>query len=101
VIGLASQGHHEWLAGHWAIPVACRHGVACRIRQAPGRADVFIDTVGADYMQLAPASGIQAHRMARSLAISENADAVTRILPHKSCGNLSGSAWDVTDRVVR
>ncbi|MFF0088246.1 NADP-dependent oxidoreductase [Streptomyces canus] len=32
VIGLASEPHHSWLAGHGAIPVAYGEGVADRVR---------------------------------------------------------------------
>jgi NADPH:quinone reductase-like Zn-dependent oxidoreductase len=59
VIGLASQAHHEWLAGHGVIPVAYGDGVADRIRQAAGRVDAFIDTVGGDYVQLALDLGVE------------------------------------------
>ena len=53
VIGLASQENHERLAGHGAISVADGDGVANRIRQEVGKVDAFIDTFGADYVQLA------------------------------------------------
>ena len=53
VIGLAGQANHEWLTGHGVIPVAYGDGVADRIRRAAGQVDAFIDTFGADYVQLA------------------------------------------------
>ena len=53
VIGLASEKNHEWLAGHGVIPVSYGDGVAERIEQAAGKADAFIDTYGAGYVQLA------------------------------------------------
>jgi NADPH:quinone reductase-like Zn-dependent oxidoreductase len=54
VIGLASERNHEWLADHDVIPVAYGDGVADRIRQAAdGPIDAFIDTFGAEYVQLA------------------------------------------------
>jgi hypothetical protein len=34
VIGLASEAHHSWLAGHGVIPVTYGHAMADRIRQA-------------------------------------------------------------------
>ena len=63
VIGLASQANHEWLAGHGVIPVAYGDGVADRIRQAAGKVDAFIDTFGADYVQLALELGVEPSRI--------------------------------------
>jgi NADPH:quinone reductase-like Zn-dependent oxidoreductase len=63
VIGLASQAHHEWLAGHGVTPVTYGDGVADRIRQAADQADAFIDTVGADYVQLALELGVAPSRV--------------------------------------
>ena len=53
MIGLASEAHHPWLAGHGVIPAAYGDGTADRIRQAASKADAFIDTFGAGYVQLA------------------------------------------------
>ena len=53
MIGLASPANHEWLQGHGVIPVAYGDGVAGRIRQAAGKVDAFIDTVGGDYVEIA------------------------------------------------
>src|ERR1017187_2438337 len=63
VIGLASQAHHEWLAGHGVIPVAYGDGVADRIRQVAGQVDAFIDTIGADYIELALELGVEPSRI--------------------------------------
>jgi NADPH:quinone reductase-like Zn-dependent oxidoreductase len=63
VIGLASQANHEWLAGHGVIPVVYGDGVADRIRQADGKVDAFIDTFGADYVQLALELGVEPSRI--------------------------------------
>ncbi len=63
VIGLASEPHHEWLAGHGVVPVAYGEGVAGRIRQAASKVDAFIDTVGADYVELALELGVQPSRI--------------------------------------
>ena len=74
VIGLASQANHEWLAGHGVIPVAYGDGVADRIRQAAGKVDAFIDTFGADYVQLALELGVEPSRIdtiARFDAVAE------------------------------
>jgi len=63
VIGLASPANHAWLAGHGVIPVAYGDGVADRIRQAAGKVDAFIDTFGADYVQLALDLGVEPSRI--------------------------------------
>jgi NADPH:quinone reductase-like Zn-dependent oxidoreductase len=63
VIGLASPANHEWLAGHGIIPVAYGAGTADRIRQAAAKVDAFIDTFGADYVQLALALGVEPSRI--------------------------------------
>jgi NADPH:quinone reductase-like Zn-dependent oxidoreductase len=63
VIGLASQANHEWLAGHGVIPVAYGDGVADRIRSAGGKVNAFIDTFGADYVQLALDLGVEPSRI--------------------------------------
>ena len=63
VIGLASPANHEWLAGHGVIPVAYGDGMADRIRQAAGKVDAFIDTFGADYVQLALDLGVEPSRI--------------------------------------
>ena len=63
VIGLASEGNHDWLKGHGVLPVAYGDGVADRIRAAvPGGVDAFIDTHGDGYVELALALGVAADR---------------------------------------
>ena len=63
VIGLASETHHSWLAGHGVIPVTYGDGVADRIRQAAGKVDAFIDTFGAGYVELALELGVEPSRI--------------------------------------
>jgi NADPH:quinone reductase-like Zn-dependent oxidoreductase len=63
VIGLASQAHHPWLAGKGVIPVAYGDALADRIRQAASKVDAFIDTFGADYVQLALELGVEPSRI--------------------------------------
>jgi len=63
VIGLASEAHHPWLAGHGVIPVSYGGGVADRIRHAAGRVNAFIDTFGAEYVELALELGIEPSRI--------------------------------------
>jgi NADPH:quinone reductase-like Zn-dependent oxidoreductase len=63
VAGLASPVHHDWLAAHGVIPVSYGDGVADRIRQAAGKVDAFIDTVGSGYVQLALDLGVAPDRI--------------------------------------
>jgi len=63
VIGLASPVNRDWLAGHGVIPVAYGDGVAGRIRQAAGKVDAFIDTFGADYVEVALELGVEPSRI--------------------------------------
>jgi NADPH:quinone reductase-like Zn-dependent oxidoreductase len=64
VIGLASPAHHQWLSDHHVIPVAYGEGVEERIRAASDdHLDAFIDTFGADYVELALKLGILPERI--------------------------------------
>jgi NADPH:quinone reductase-like Zn-dependent oxidoreductase len=63
VIGLASEAHFQWLAGHGVIPVAYGDGVADRIRQAASKVDAFVDTYGAEYVELALELGVAPSRI--------------------------------------
>jgi NADPH:quinone reductase-like Zn-dependent oxidoreductase len=64
VIGLASEPNHRWLADHGVVPVSYGDGVADRIRTAAGgRVDAFIDTVGANYVDLAVELGVRPDRI--------------------------------------
>jgi NADPH:quinone reductase-like Zn-dependent oxidoreductase len=90
VIGLASEVHHPWLAGHGVIPVAYGDGVADRIRQAAGKVDAFIDTFGAGYVQLALELGVEPSR----IDTIANFAAVARY-GVKAEGNAAGSSASV------
>ncbi|MFG2197000.1 NADP-dependent oxidoreductase [Streptomyces sp. NPDC048639] len=64
VIGLASEANHPWLTDHGVIPVTYGEGVADRIRAASGGSvDAFIDTFGADYVELAVELGVAPDRI--------------------------------------
>jgi NADPH:quinone reductase-like Zn-dependent oxidoreductase len=64
VIGLASEDHHSWLAGHGVIAVAYGEGVEDRIREAAhGRIDGFIDTFGGGYVEIAIGLGVSPERI--------------------------------------
>jgi NADPH:quinone reductase-like Zn-dependent oxidoreductase len=59
VIGLASEQHHAWLAGHSVVPVVYGDGTADRIKEASGgRIDAFIDTFGGGYVEMAIGLGV-------------------------------------------
>jgi NADPH:quinone reductase-like Zn-dependent oxidoreductase len=53
VIGLAGKANHGWLESHGVIPVTYGEEVADRIRQVAPKVDAFIDTYGADYVEIA------------------------------------------------
>jgi NADPH2:quinone reductase len=64
VVGIASEGHHDWLTSVGATPVAYGAGLAERIRAAaPGGVDAFIDTFGAEYVRLAIELGVKLDRI--------------------------------------
>jgi NADPH:quinone reductase-like Zn-dependent oxidoreductase len=64
VIGLASEGHHSWLAERGIVPVAYGDGMAERLKEASGgRIDAFIDTFGGGYVQLAVGLGVAPERI--------------------------------------
>jgi NADPH:quinone reductase-like Zn-dependent oxidoreductase len=63
VVGIAGAANHDWLALHGVIPVAYGDGVADRIRQAAPNVDAFIDTFGADYVQLGLELGVSPARI--------------------------------------
>jgi len=62
VIGLAGESHHQWLADHGTIPLSYGPGVAERIRHV-GEVTAFIDTFGADYVELALDLGVATERI--------------------------------------
>jgi NADPH:quinone reductase-like Zn-dependent oxidoreductase len=90
VIGLASQPHHQWLAGHGVIPVTYGDGVADRIRQAVGKVDAFIDTFGAEYVEVALELGVEPSR----IDTIANFEAVARF-GVKAEGNAAGASASV------
>jgi NADPH:quinone reductase-like Zn-dependent oxidoreductase len=63
VIGLAGEANHGWLREHGVIPVSYGDGAASRIRAAADKVDAFIDTFGADYVQLALDLGVDPSRI--------------------------------------
>jgi NADPH:quinone reductase-like Zn-dependent oxidoreductase len=90
VIGLAGETNHDWLAGHGVIPVTYGDGVADRIRKAAGQVDAFIDTFGADYVELALSLGVKPSR----IDTIANFDAVAQY-GVKGEGNAAGASASV------
>jgi NADPH:quinone reductase-like Zn-dependent oxidoreductase len=91
VVGLASEGNHEWLADHGVIPVSYGDGVAERIRASVGdTVDAFIDTFGADYVELALSLGVAPDR----IDTIANFAAVEKY-GVKAEGNAAGASADV------
>jgi NADPH:quinone reductase-like Zn-dependent oxidoreductase len=90
VIGLASKTHHSWLTGHGVIPVTYGGGVADRIRQVADKVDAFIDTFGAEYVELALELGVEPSR----IDTIANFQAVARY-GVKAEGNTAGSSASI------
>jgi NADPH:quinone reductase-like Zn-dependent oxidoreductase len=90
VIGLASEANFQWLAGHGVVPVAYGDGVAERIRQAASKVDAFIDTYGAEYVELALEFGVEPSR----IDTIANFEAVARF-GVKAEGNAAGASASV------
>jgi len=88
VIGLASPTHHQWLRDHGVIPVAYGEGVEQRIRAtADNHLDAFIDTYGANYVELALKLGVRPERIDTII----NFEAVARY-GVKAEGNAQGAS---------
>jgi NADPH:quinone reductase-like Zn-dependent oxidoreductase len=96
VIGLAGTDNHDWLAAHGVIPVSYGDGVADRIRQAADKVDAFIDTFGADYVQLALDLGVEPSRIDTIV----NFDAVAKF-GVKAEGSAAGASADVLAELAK
>jgi NADPH:quinone reductase-like Zn-dependent oxidoreductase len=89
VVALASEGHHDWLREHGAIPVTYGDGVAERIREAAGRpVDAFIDLYGSGYVELALELGVAPER----IDTIADFDAPQRHPGVKTDGNIAGAS---------
>ncbi|HET8910992.1 MAG TPA: NADP-dependent oxidoreductase, partial [Ktedonobacteraceae bacterium] len=91
VIGLAGSTNHQWLREHHVIPVAYGEGVEERIRvAADNHVDAFIDTFGAEYVELALKLGVRPERIDTII----NFEAVTKF-GVKGDGNAAAASADV------
>ncbi len=90
VIGLASETNYPWLSKHGVTPVAYGDGAADRIRQTARKVDAFIDTYGAEYVELALGLGVEPSR----IDTIANFEAVARF-GVKAEGNAAGSSASV------
>ncbi|MBB4682544.1 NADP-dependent oxidoreductase [Amycolatopsis jiangsuensis] len=64
VIGIASEANHEWLREHGVVPVAYGEGLEERLRETTGgKVDVFLDTYGDGYVELALRLGVYTGRI--------------------------------------
>jgi NADPH:quinone reductase-like Zn-dependent oxidoreductase len=89
VVALASEGHHDWLREHGAIPVTYGDGVAERIREAAGGpVDAFIDLYGSGYVELALELGVAPER----IDTIADFDAPQRHPGVKTDGNIAGAS---------
>jgi NADPH:quinone reductase-like Zn-dependent oxidoreductase len=91
VLGIASTANHDWLRSVGAIPVAYGDGLIDRIRvAAPDGVDGFIDTFGAEYVDLAIELGVPVDRIDTII----NFDAVEKY-GVKAEGNAAAGTIDV------
>jgi NADPH2:quinone reductase len=64
VLGIASEGNHQWLSAHGVVPVSYGDGLAERLSAAaPQGIDAFIDLFGPEYVQLAADLGVEPARI--------------------------------------
>jgi NADPH:quinone reductase-like Zn-dependent oxidoreductase len=64
VIGLANEANHSRLRAYGVTPVVYGDGQLARIRSAAGgRVDAFVDTYGAEYVELAHQLGVSSKRV--------------------------------------
>jgi NADPH2:quinone reductase len=64
VLGMASDGNHDWLSSHGVTPISYGDGLADRLKAAaPNGIDAFIDLFGPEYVQLAVDLGVSVDRI--------------------------------------
>jgi NADPH:quinone reductase-like Zn-dependent oxidoreductase len=91
VIGLASEGHHEWLASHGVVPVAYGDGMVERIKKASnGRIDAFVDTFGGGYVDMAIEFSVAPDRVDTTIDL-----AAAQKYGTKTDGNAAAATADV------
>lgn len=91
VIGLASESNHPWLRAHGATPVTYGDGQAARIRATTGgRVDAFIDTFGADYVNLAHELAVPTKRINTVVDFQAAVDGRASIAGTNDAGGAAG-----------
>lgn len=91
VIGLASEANHGWLRAHDVTPIAYGDGQAARICEAAGgRVDAFIDTFGANYVDLAHELGVPAKRINTVVDFQAGIDHRASIAGTNDAGGVTG-----------
>ncbi|GAA5069873.1 NADP-dependent oxidoreductase [Nocardia callitridis] len=97
VIGIAGADNHEWLRSVGVVPVAYGDGLIDRLRgAAPDGIDAFIDTFGADYVDIAIELGVPVDRIDTII----NFDAISK---HgvKGEGNAAAGTIDVVAELAQ
>jgi NADPH:quinone reductase-like Zn-dependent oxidoreductase len=90
VVGIAGEASHDWLRGHGVIPVSYHGDVASGIKAAAAQVDAFIDTYGAQYVQLALDLGVPRERIDTIVHLD-----AAKQFGVKTDGNLAGGTADV------
>ncbi|GAA4668608.1 NADP-dependent oxidoreductase [Frondihabitans cladoniiphilus] len=75
VIGIASEGNHDWLRSVGARPVAYGDGLRARIDElAPDGVSALVDTFGEEYVRLGIDLGVPAERIETMIAFEAAAE---------------------------
>ena len=91
VIGLTREANHPWMRDHGVVPVTYGDGQAARIRAAAGdRVDAFIDTFGADYVDLAHELGVSPQRINTVVNFEAGVDGRASIAGTNDAGGATG-----------
>ncbi|WP_373864606.1 zinc-binding dehydrogenase [Nocardia vaccinii] len=91
VIGLTREANHAWMRDHGIVPVTYGDGQAARILAAAGnRVDGFIDTFGAEYVDLAHELGVSPQRINTVVNFEAGIDGRASIAGTNDAGGATG-----------
>lgn len=91
VIGLTREANHAWMRDHGIVPVTYGDGQAARILAAAGnRVDAFIDTFGAEYVDLAHELGVSPQRINTVVNFEAGIDGRASIAGTNAAGGAAG-----------